>query len=336
MFHTTTISSTRLLSLFLVGCKLCSAFTSIGTNNILSTSFPISILSLTAEHRQKAHTTVERADSPPTIGAVSLAIALGVATTVFVQPIPSALATPPTLNEAIVEVSATSYPILRALDPVAFREYSTNIGDLFLHNDKINPDKLGKSIELGIDALDSAPSEKIADFNLVLKNAYADVSVDSCRMVPLPPKTVVEDFEKLASEKVDPDKLKAFTEKWSPSLEALKKTDESICLPPTRSTLDKLALAQADLGRAFGKAETKAFFSYTGPFLKSSITPAKALSLVNHAKTLAPGASAQAKKDFAAAAKKAESASQLELARNKVAELKAQQAANKAALANKK
>jgi hypothetical protein len=267
--------------------------------------------------------------------AAVTAVSLVVATAFTVlQPVcvPEALAVQPTLNEAIVEVSETSYPILRALDPTNFRDFSTKIGDLLL---TINPDKLGKSIELAIDALDSVSSEKLATFNVILKDAYADLSVDSCTMVPLPPKTIVDKFAGVVSEKVDPDKMKVFKETWNPSLEALKKTDETICLPPNRASLDKLALAQADLARTFGTSETKAFVSYTGPLLKSSITVSKALSLVNDAKMMTPNASPQAKKDFAAAGKKAESASQLEVARNKIAEQKAKQAANKAALANK-
>jgi hypothetical protein len=152
-------------------------------------------------------------------------------------------------------------------------------------------------------------------------------------MVPLPPMAIVDKFSNIAAENVDDEKLKTFQETWKPSLDALKKTDESICLPPTRASLDKLALAQADLARTFGKGESKAFASYVTPVLKQNITPGKALSLVDDAKKLAPNASPQAKKDFAAAGKKAEAASKLEVARNKLAEQKAKQAASKAALA---
>jgi len=336
---------------------MCSAFTSIGIGIGISSSSPTAVASsvLLAE-RQSATTTasttastttskdgvlkrergVASANSPSLLRRASVTAASVAVATVFtvLQPVcvPEALAIQPTLTEAIVEVSETSYPIIRALDPTNFRDFSTKIGDLLL---KINPDKLGKAIELAIDALDSAPPEKLATFNGILKDAYADVSVDSCTMVPLPPMAIVDKFAGLASEKVNPDKLKAFKETWNPSLEALKKTDETICLPPNRASLDQLALAQADLARTFGKTETKAFVSYTGPLLKSSITAGKAISLVNDAKTLAPNASPQAKKDFAAAGKKAESASQLEVARNKMAEQKAKQAANKAALASK-
>eukprot|EP00532_Pseudo-nitzschia_australis_P000389 CAMPEP_0168185448 /NCGR_PEP_ID=MMETSP0139_2-20121125/13849_1 /TAXON_ID=44445 /ORGANISM="Pseudo-nitzschia australis, Strain 10249 10 AB" /LENGTH=250 /DNA_ID=CAMNT_0008107279 /DNA_START=241 /DNA_END=993 /DNA_ORIENTATION=- len=245
-------------------------------------------------------------------------------------PVPASHAAVPTLNEAIVELSETSYPILRTLDTVNFQAFSVKIGELLLD---INPDKLGKSIDLGIDVLDSAPAEKLEDFNGVLKEAYADLSTDSCRLVPLPPATIVNRFATIAAEKVDADKLQTFRETWKQSLGALPKTDDKICLPPTRSSLDKLALAQADLARSFGKAESKAFASYTAPILKTTIAQKKTLSLLDDAKTLAPTATPQAKKEFAAAGKKAEAASQLEIARNKVAEQKARQAINKAALA---
>jgi len=325
------------ISLFLVGSTLCSAFTNLGgpqqgTTLSIQASISTSSSSLSAERSGERSASVEPSSDfvakcwrRAAVTAASMVVAT---TLTMVQPtvmIPAAFAAQPTLQEAIVEVSETSYPILKALDSTNFKEFSTKIGDLLL---RINPDKLGKSIELGIDALDSAPPEKIAAFNAILAEAYTDVSVDSCKMVPLPPMAVVDKFAAVAAEKVNPDKLKAFEETWKPSLEALKKTDESICLPPSAKTLDRLALAQAELGSSYGKAEMKAFGSYTGPILKQTITPGKALSFVNDAKTLAPTASSQAKKDFANAGKKVEQASQLQMARDKIADQKAKKAAN--------
>jgi len=295
-------------------------------------------LSLDKLQRNPAATVAERTATTTTTNLNLLSSGLRAAAisasvlvaTMTMPPVPASHAAVPTLNEAIVELSETSYPILRTLDTVNFQAFSVKIGELLLD---INPDKLGKSIDLGIDVLDSAPAEKLEDFNGVLKEAYADLSTDSCRLVPLPPATIVNRFATIAAEKVDADKLQTFRETWKQSLGALPKTDDKICLPPTRSSLDKLALAQADLARSFGKAESKAFASYTAPILKTTIAQKKTLSLLDDAKTLAPTATPQAKKEFAAAGKKAEAASQLEIARNKVAEQKARQAINKAALA---
>jgi len=234
-----------------------------------------------------------------------------------IPPVPPSFAAVPTLNEAIVELSETSYPILRSLDPANFQAFSVKVGELLLNN--INADKLGKSIDLIIDVLDSASPEQLANLNTVLSETYGPLSTESCTLVPLPPMSVVDRFAAIAVERVDIDKLQTFQQTWKPSLDALKKTDNSICLPPTRASLDKMALAQADLGRSFGKTETKAFVSYTGPMLKTSITSKKALALVEDAKAVAPRASAQVTKDFAAAGKKAEAASKLEIARNKAA-----------------
>jgi len=245
--------------------------------------------------------------------------------------IPAAHAVLPTLNEAIVEVSESSYPILKALDATNFQSFSVKVGELLL---RISPDKLGKSIELGIDVLDSVPASKLDDFNIVLKTEYADLKTDSCVLVPLPPMSIVDKFGTIAIEKVNPEKFATFKTIWKPSLDALAnaKNENAICLPTSRSSLDKLALAQAELGKTFGKRETKVFQSYTGSVLKSGITIGKALTLVDDAKTLAPTASPQAKKEFAAAGKRIEAASKLEVARNDYADKKAQQAANKAAL----
>jgi len=234
-----------------------------------------------------------------------------------------------TLNEAIVEVSETSYPILRALDPAGFQAFCTKIGDSLLN---IKPDKLGKSIELGIDVFDSAPADKLDDFNIVLKEAFGDVSTDSCTLVPLPPMALADRFATVASETVDAEKLKTFSETWKPSLEALKKTDSAICLPPKRASLDKLALAQADLGKTFGKTESQAFAKYTTPILKQTFPVGKALELVSDAKKLTPRATPQDKKDFVAAGKKIELASRLEVSRIEYREKQALAEAEKAAL----
>lgn len=50
--------------------------------------------------------------------------------------------------------------------------------------------------------------------------------------------------------------------RYGGTLAALSRTDLAICLPSSEA-LDKLALAQADLGRAFGKEESKRFAVWT-------------------------------------------------------------------------
>ena len=51
----------------------------------------------------------------------------------------------PTLDEAIVEVSESSYPIIKNLSPEAFGPFSEKVGKLLLD---IKPEKLGRSIEV--------------------------------------------------------------------------------------------------------------------------------------------------------------------------------------------
>mmetsp|Transcript_184 Transcript_184/g.381 ORF Transcript_184/g.381 Transcript_184/m.381 type:complete len:335 (+) Transcript_184:153-1157(+) len=318
--------------LILLGCKSCSglSFGKVTKKSSVHTSIPTSLESKPGKDAADGATDLA---SKNVLGnglrAAALSASLMMAT-MTIPPVPAAHAAVPTLNEAIVELSETSYPVLRQLDAVNFQAFSVRVGELLL---EINPSKLGKSIDLGIDVLDSAPAEQLESFNTVLRGAFTDVGTDSCTLVPLPPMSIVDRFATVAADTVDAEKLKTFRETWQPSLDALPKTsDDKICLPPTRASLDKLALAQADLGRSFGKAETKAFASYTGSLLKTSIPQKKLLPLVDDVKTLAPRATPQVKKDFAVAGKKAETASKLEIARNKVAEQKAKAAANKAAL----
>lgn len=106
--------------------------------------------------------------------------------------------------------------------------------------------------------------------------------------MPLPPPSLVAKFtgsEGFAA--ADATKLKAFDDKWGPTLRALPRSEDGakICLPSAES-LDKLAFAQAKLGRAFGAEEAKAFGTYFGGVSKASIVPGKVLPLLTTLATL--------------------------------------------------
>ena len=248
----------------------------------------------------------------------------------------SLLATPalpalaaPTLDEVIVEVSETSYPIIKALSAPTFPAFTEKIGKLFL---EIKPEKLGKIEELGIDVFNSVPDEKLNTFKGVVKEAFADLKTDSCTLVPLPPKSIADKFGAIATENVDAAKLKAFSQKWGPTISALAKTDEAICLPSV-SNLDKLALAQAEIGRSFSPEESQRLASYATPTLKSVFTLPKLLPLVDDAKRLAPGATSVEKAAFQQAGKNVEKAANAEAQKAKLAALKARSAEIEAAKA---
>lgn len=226
----------------------------------------------------------------------------------------SLMATPPafaqTLDEAIVDVSQSSYPILKALRAETFVPFSEKIGKLLLD---IPKDKLGKSLGLGVDMYNSVPADKVTALNEVVTGAFADLKPDSCTLVPLPSASVAEKFTAIAGETVDPAKLKAFGEAWGPTLSALPKTDAGICLPSSAS-LDKLALAQADIGRSFGAGEGKAFATATTATLKSKLSLGTLLPLVKDAEKLAPTATAAEKARFQTAGKNIERVSKIEAA----------------------
>ena len=62
----------------------------------------------------------------------------------------------PTLSEAITELDASAYPIIKALPAETFPAFSEKIANLFLG---FKPDKLAKSIDLGADLFNSVPQE---------------------------------------------------------------------------------------------------------------------------------------------------------------------------------
>ena len=277
---------------------------------------------------------------PKTVNDAAIAPALSSAASRFVlaaltsaslltSPLPAVAA--PTLNEAIVEVSETSYPIIKALREETFVPFSEKAGGLLLD---IKPEKLGRSIGLGIDVLVSAPPEKLDTFKGVVKDAFSGLDPASCTLVPLPSKALADKFQAVAAEQVAADKLKAFGDAYGPALKSLAKTDgnTAICLPPVE-TLDKLALAQAELARSFGADESTRFAQYTTPVLKSSITLGKVLPLVNDAKKLTPTATPKEAAAFQQAGKRVEAASAAEAQRVKLEALKAKSAAIEAARA---
>ena len=62
----------------------------------------------------------------------------------------------PTLSEAITELDASAYPIIKALPADTFPAFSEKIANLFLG---FKPDKLAKSIDLGADLFNSVPQD---------------------------------------------------------------------------------------------------------------------------------------------------------------------------------
>ena len=62
----------------------------------------------------------------------------------------------PTLSEAITELDASAYPIIKALPAETFPAFSEKIANLFLG---FKPDKLAKSIDLGADLFNSVPQD---------------------------------------------------------------------------------------------------------------------------------------------------------------------------------
>jgi len=244
---------------------------------------------------------------------------------------PPAQALPPTIEEAIVEATEASYPIIKALDAQAFPPFAAQVGKILLD---IDQPKLGKAMELGIDIFNSVPADTVTTFNGAVKSAFADQKTATCNLVPLPPTSTVDRFKAVASTNVDPAKLKAFGASWTPVINSLSKTDTGICLPPV-AKLDELSLAQADVGRAFGRPELKRFFDYSGPLLKGEARLTdETLSLLVAAKAQAADATTQQRLDFQKATKKLEAASKREINKNlrarDQAEVQAKAAAKKA------
>ena len=246
----------------------------------------------------------------------------------LLAPLPSSAVQ--TLDEAIVEVSEAAYPLISALDAKTFVPFTEKIGSIVL---SLPPAKLGSSIEAGIDVFDSVSPERLKAFNGALSDAFGGLKTDSCTLVPLPSKAIAERFQGIAVETVPSEKLKAFASTWGPTIEGLPKTDAAICLP-SKDSLNRLSLAQAEVARSFGAAEQSTFAKVAGPALKSKFSLGTLLPLVDDAKKVGAGASPQEKAAFQAAGKKIEAAAKREAAEAKRAQTAANMAAAQASKAD--
>jgi len=241
---------------------------------------------------------------------------------------PPALALPPTLDSVIVETTDAAYPILKALEPGQFGGFTELIGKLLF---EIKPEKTGKAVDLLVDVFNSVPPETVDTFNGVVKESFAGLKTDSCTLVPVPTKSVSDKFVGLATQTVDSSKLKAFSAKYGSTIGALSKTDSAVCLP-SLTNLEKLAVAQADVGRAFDFNAVRRFNAYTFPMLKGEVKLTdETFSLLVSAKSQAEDATFKEKSDFQNALKKLESASKKEKEKVALARARIENAAKAAA-----
>ena len=188
--------------------------------------------------------------------AVKSAVATTIAASLLVSPIQTPAIAPPTLNEAIVEFTEAIYPVI-AVQNDAFPALTNELAALVFNSAK--PAQMAKAIDISLDALLSVPPDRILAFNAVAKEAFNGLSPPSCQLVPLPFKSTVDNVMQTdALGMVDKARLKA----WGGTIKLLPKTDSYvakdgkaysvICLPKP-DALDRLALAQAELGRSIGQ-----------------------------------------------------------------------------------
>ena len=264
--------------------------------------------------------------------AVRSAVLAAICSTTLVLSPPASRALPPLLDDVIVEATEASYPILKALEPAPFQGWTSLVSKLIF---EIDSNKLGPAIDLLADVYNLVPDADIGNFNSIIKDSFAGLNMDSCETVPLPAASLGDGFMTVAKKNVDPAKLKSVSAKWQKSLDALPKTDTAICLP-TVGSLDKLAVAQANLGRSFDYNAVKKFNEYTFSMLKGEVKLTdETFALLKGAQMQAEGASYEEKNSFQNALKKLEAASKKEKEKAALARARVDAAAKAAAKQSK-
>jgi len=171
--------------------------------------------------------------------------------------VPQVQAKPSPLDAALIEASDASYPVLKSLKSETVSPLANKIVNLFTN--KVTPEKLTNLLEKGINAFLAIPDENLDSFTFTVKEAYTDVSTQSCNLVPLPTEAVVKFTSSEGYTNIDPTKAKAFREKFDNTFGAFPKTDNGICLPETETNLEKLFIAQTELSFAIPKNVVKEF-----------------------------------------------------------------------------
>ena len=220
------------------------------------------------------------------------------------------------VSEAIVQTSEAAFPVLRTIKSDVGLSLYGDVAEVLLDN--VEPDQLAKTVDLGIDAILSVPTDDLARFNAVVKEQYSGLSASNCELVPLlPPADVLSRLAKSdAAAKVDQARLKALNAAIESSLGLLPRTERAICLPPDASALSKLLLAQRDLAGSVGASAGRAFGAQASDALKVIPLSDLIAPALNAQRDLTNGASLSQKQALKLAAVKLESAVKIEAAKS--------------------
>jgi len=210
----------------------------------------------------------------------------------------------PSVEEALIEASDATYPILKTLKPEYIEPLSGSIVKLLVN--KVPSDKFVNFLDKGADVIMSIPENDLAAFTSSIKDAYSDLSPETCDLVPLP----VDAANKFATSeglaKVDPNKLKAVNEKLDATIKAISKqtrkndddvtstTITAICLP-TEKNLEKLFIGQTELSLTL-KKEALQEFGKAGTAVGKSIPPGDLFRLLPDFQKVERGVDVKAKK----------------------------------------
>jgi len=166
------------------------------------------------------------------------------------------------LQRASKSLSESAYDVLRAQTEESLTPFATSLIDLVLNYDS---EQLGTLVDLGFDTALSVPPDATA----ALRSAFAEISSDSCNLVPLP-STVFDRVLKLdAVAGANPTKRSQVIEQWKPVLNSVPRRDSRICLPSSSSELEKLLLAQSQALGMADNAAVRAFNAQAQVTLKS-------------------------------------------------------------------
>jgi hypothetical protein len=155
------------------------------------------------------------------------------------------------LQQAIVEASDATYPVLKSLTSETVSPLANKIANLLTK--KVSPERLSMALDSAANALLAIPDEKLDQFTQTVKASYEGVSASSCSAIPLPMDAITTFASSDAVKQVDSETLSRAIQKISALRQSIPSSDSSLCLPASPQGLEQIWVGQTELALTIPK-----------------------------------------------------------------------------------
>jgi hypothetical protein len=185
------------------------------------------------------------------------------------------------LQQAIIEASDATYPVLKSLTPETVSPLANKIANLLTK--KVSPERLSTALNSAANALLAIPDEKLDQFTQTVKASYEGVSSSSCSAIPLPMDAITTFASSDAVSQLDSETLSRAIQKITALRQSIPSSDSSLCLPASPQGLEQIWVGQTELALTIPKG-VKRELAGTAAMAVKSIPSAELLRVLPDAK----------------------------------------------------